>query len=746
MAKMINGIYSADFSNCTTEAACQSEFYQWAYDVCMGKFCTDKGIVYNKAQTEQLYEQEKDKNPRYFHAVSNASGTIWYYYGTDKDLLKRIKETKKARDAAIKNIKVRTTVSTGKDPVTEAYYTNNYNKYNSTQRSEIKAVASQIESGTLTGQAKKTAIDELNKKYNLDINENSTPKEIRTAANATTTAVTYKLSEAARTDAQKIVSQIQSNPNDSNKTNQMINEWNSKYGKEAGITIPQNATAQKVTNVMNSSTRISATQEIGNQLTEDWIKTRDTLSERVQTGIQTITGTRDSDYTLSADARSSLKKIIDAKNNGTMDEKAANEAIYTWNQTYGKAAGVEISGTASAKEIKDIMNKKKYTGTGGIFGQVEQGIKGKWDNSTNADIQKYTQAGITADVLWGVVTGKYNKDAQCKKDLDSLAADIQAGKLTDDQKKQRLDELRKKYPDLANQLPDDVSAEQLAKIVQDNKSFEYNRTVNKITRDLIEQKLNTSLANALEDKLGSKLKEYGINFSFKDRNLIQDIRDIIRGHKYVKFNQASFLKGLQEQLQKRIDKLIEDQVNKRIDEYTEKINSKIDSIADKVTGQLDTYREKVDAIQAKLDSWESVDTKLQIANKLDQMISAPVDKIANILNAPTNLLAKWGINVPGLGDMFKKITGDYTKDIAGKIQSKFAPLIQKASAIVAKVSAAIKNAINYVNKMRDTAKQLVQKWANQLKNYVAQQTKVLVNEITKFVKLNIAGLGSGFSI
>jgi predicted PurR-regulated permease PerM len=291
-----------------------------------------------------------------------------------------------------------------------------------------------------------------------------------------------------------------------------------------------------------------------------------------------------------------------------------------------------------------------------------------------------------------------------------------------------------------------VSAEDITAVVASNQDMNYKKKVTDIAKQIVENKLNDQLNTMLENKLGKTLKSLGINFSFKDRNTIQDIIDIIRGQKYVKFNEQKFLDGLQKTLEKKVDELIVQKVNKYVDEYANKINAKIDEYSKKITDKLDTYRKKVDKIVDKLSKWDTEATKLNIAAKLDNLIKSPVDKIANILNTPDKFLGKLGLNL-GLGDMFKQVTQVYTKGMAEKIQKVFQPAVNKALAITKKISETITKVIDAVNKLRDKAKQMIEKWKNQIKSMVQEQTKKLVNEIVKYVKLNItSGLGGGFKI
>ena len=659
-----NGKYVPDYASCKTVEALEQEFYTWAYDTCMGKFCTDRGIIYQRGITDNLYIAEQNVSPKKFYITTTDNGSYYWYYGTDTALRDEVKKQKHAMTSAKRNMRFE---SGWKDTVegitTEFKGTNTYNK---DARTEMQAIETEIKNGTLSEQDKANRIAEVNQKYGTNI-----------------------ALDASANDIKKVRTQTQ-----------------------GGFV---------------------------NEVTTLWEGTKSLAEGR---------------YIQSDESRTALQAIIDGKNNGTMNDQAANDAIYVWNQTYGKGQGIEIKGTATVKDLERVANRKN--GILSITGNdIVQGIKEVnqqvfanssdiWNNSTNETIQKFTSQGIDGDIMWGVITGKYNKDDNARKDLEKLQTLVNEGKGNTQEAIDLRNKINKDY-DL--NLNENVSAQDITNVLNSNDAYNYKKKVSKIASDIVEQKLNDNLNTMLDQKLGGKLRELGINFSFKDRNTIQDIRDIIRGQKFVKFNEKKFLEGLQKQLEKKIDQMITQKVNAKVDAAAAKINAKIDSAADKITGKLDAYRKKVDNLSAKLEGLTGEKGKLAIASKLDQLISSPVNAVANVLNAPDKILNKLGIGGLGLGDMFKSITQVYTQGFAEKIQKVFAPAITKALAITKQVTEYIKKAIDYVNKLREKAKQMVEKWKNAIKDAVQEQTKKLVNEIIKYVKLNItSSLGGGFTI
>ena len=660
------GAYVPNYDSCKSPTELENEFYNWAFDVCMGKFCQDRGLKYTKGETEKQYiaaQSEKDVKKN-FYITTTDKGSYYWYHGGNKDILSSLKSQKHAMTSAKQKMRIQSSIEDISSTITTEI--RGTYKLSADARADIQSVEQAIQAGTLTGEAKAAKIAEINQKYGTNIRTDATAKDIKKVRTETTGGWANNLTEQTKKvqeDAQK--------------------QW---------------------------------------------------------------TGFWEGNYRQSEDSRTALQKIIDGKNNGTMTDQQANDAIYVWNQTYGKSQGIEIAGTASVKDLTKVMNNKtgaKYFTMKDLGREVDSISRDAWNNSNNEIVKQFTSKGMDADTMWGVITGKYNKDDAARRDLEKLAKDIKEGKLTEKQKAERVKAINEKY---GLNLDSSVTGDQIAQVIAEHKEYSYKQTVRNIAGQIVENKLNDQLNNMLEQKFGSKLRSLGIDFSFKDRNIIQDIRDIIRGQKTVAFNEAKFLDGLKKNLEKKVDQLIVKKAEAYLNEQQQRINAKIDSTAAKITGQLDAYRKKIDSWSETLSKWDSESMKLTIAGRLDAMVSAPVDKIAGILNMPDKLLGKIGLNL-GLGDMFKSITQTYTKGYAEKIQKVLSPAVNKILGFTKHISATITKLISKVNELKEKAKQMIEKWKNTVMDAVKKQTQKMINEIIKYVKLDItSAIGSSITI
>lgn len=644
----VNGNLIPNWGSCTTVAELESEFSNWAMTVCMQAYCKQTGLVYGTAEANKSYTNLYKLKPNLFYTVAFSNSNAVYYYGGDKELLKRLKtQTNALKEKKLNkrwssfvedstNVIVQTRQSiTGKDVYTKE------------QQAELLQIAEAFKSGQITEQQKQEKIAAFNQK------------------NKTSVSANLSYSDLKKTAVQKT----------------------------GGIV-----------------------QEISNG--KDFLE---------------------GNYVFSEAARKELYSIADRYEKGELTYYQKNDLIAAFNKQYG----ANISYESTAKTLRGAAEKKNgithVTGND-IADQLKKTAKelsyasGIWDNSNNAIIKKLTTQGISGDVMWGVITGKYNKDDKCRQDLEAYAAAISNSKLTTEEKKQMLEKLKENYPEL--NLSDDVTPEEIAKIVQSNQEMTYKKKIKDIAGQILEDKLNQQIKENIESKLGCKLEDWGIVFN-KNKDgtpqIIGTIRDIIRGNKNAFFREEKFIKKLQEELEHRIDKLIEEKVKKVLDEQ-------IDQAAADLIDKIDPYRQKAEALETKLDIWinNPQSSKLEIANRLDELIKSPVDKIAGLLNKiDQGPLGKLGLKL-GLGDMFKQITQVYTKGFAEKIYTITKPLVEKALTIVTAVKTAITRLIDVVNKVKEKAKQLVEQWKNKIKEVVKEATQKLVNELMKYVKLNIS--------
>ena len=440
---------------------------------------------------------------------------------------------------------------------------------------------------------------------------------------------------------------------------------------------------------------------------------------------------------LSAEEKENQIKIFNEKYGTQINTKADSESLVA-----EASKRIESFGDVFSSASKAIFGTGKSTISSDTVSSamtIFVGSSDVWNKSSNQDIQTFSRQGITGDIMWGVITGKYNgNDEKCKAALEDLAQKVNSGELTEEQKKTAVKELSDKY---GLNLGESVTADQITEVVNNLQKYRYKQQVRNIASQIIENKINDQITAKLQEKLGPTLARWGIDFSFRGRNIIQDIKDIIRGTKIITFNKDKFLKGLQYQLEKKIAKAIEDKVYAKLDEASKKVNNTIDKTARRITDSIvnsSIYR-TVDTINSQLTTWTRSPESftLAIADRLDAAIRNPVGKIESVLNKLDAPFKAIGLDGLGLGTMFKEITQVYTKGYAEKIREVISPVLKKALAVTSTVRKAFQGFIAAVNKLRDQAKALVEKWKNTVKDIIAQQTQKLVNELVKYVKLNI---------
>lgn len=448
-----------------------------------------------------------------------------------------------------------------------------------------------------------------------------------------------------------------------------------------------------------------------------------------------IRNSMEGNYVLSEAARKDLSDIAARVESGELSGSDKTTAIKNFNQTYG----TNISENATAKSLQGSANKKN--GILHITGNdIATGIKDTvsdlgnlspyWDNSTDKTIQRFTKKGITGDVMWGVIWGKYNKDDAARQDLEKLADLVNSGKGNSEEAKALRDKINTKY---GLELDENVTAKDIADVISSDQKYTYKQTVRRIAEGIVQDKLNEQIKNRLEKAIGGKLEDWG--FNFKDGDIIGTLRDIIRGNQVAFFNEKRFIEKSVAELTGKIDKMI--------DEQCKKINAQIDQAAKGLTDAIDPYRKQVDNMYNKLDSWVSnpASAKLQIASRLDSLIKSPVDKVAGALDR-LDPFKKVGLSL-GLSDMFKSVTQTFTKGLADKIYKATKPLVDTALKLVGTVKTAIKKVIDTINKLKEKAKQLIEKWKNMIKDTVKKVAAKIVSELLRYVKVSFGSLFGG---
>lgn len=507
----------------------------------------------------------------------------------------------------------------------------------------------------------------------------------------------YNYSLEIRQDYTAVVNGIKKGTITEQQKQEQIAALNQKYN----INIPVDATAAQI------SKEIRSTQ---GGLIRDINKQAQTIGDEIKKAEQAISGT----YVLSEDARTKLTDIADKYEKGELTK----EQVQTQIQEFNKEYKTNISQNATAKTLRSAANKKN-----GLTDMIQDTIDKTfnstyyWDKSDSKSIQKFRDAGISGDVVWDVIRGKYNKDNAARKDLEKLQTLINKGQGNSEEAIALRNRINERYE---LNLDDSVTAADITKIISSDQKYTYKKKVKEIAAGIIQDKLNEQITKQIEKRLGGKLKDWGLEFPNGD--IVGTIRDIIRGNKVAFFNQEKFFKKLQKELEAKIDKLIEEKVRTMAENLANQATTAVDNAAANIKNAIDPFRKKVDTVYNKLDNWLSNPTsaKLDIAQRLDNLIKSPVDKISNSLDR-IEPFKKFGIKL-GLGDMFKSITQAFTKGIADKIYKVTRPIVEKALNIVTTVKTQIKKLIDTVDKIKQKAKELVEKWKEKIKSVIQDFT------------------------
>lgn len=270
-------------------------------------------------------------------------------------------------------------------------------------------------------------------------------------------------------------------------------------------------------------------------------------------------------------------------------------------------------------------------------------------------------------------------------------------------------------------------------------------TTAKIT-ETVQKLIDKNLDSELTKKLQEITSKYG--GSLTSQTSINEALSAIRSYKYALINDPAFKAEQESSSIEAINKMLADGTDKITasgSEYVASLINKFDSTSPELYAQIDKQLELVSTKTAeaitKISEVDVAKINNILSNQLYDVVSKS-EKIESVISKYSNQLSKLGIKLPAN----QKITADLkaiTDKISLQTSTNILPLVQenqKKATNVTEIITEVKNAVNL-------AKQEAQKYINKLKDlandYIARETAILTQEISKYVKLNIGDV-SGY--
>lgn len=608
-------------------------------------------------------------------------------------------------------------------------------------------------------------------------------KRTNSSSSASTEKIKTEARKSKKKKAAEKVSKVKDEPDystvyDSKTVQQKFDEWGVKRSRENYRSDHANAKNMTDDEVDQA---IDALRNSGKDTNLfDWnIYTGDNVYEKgnveyqhdkgseavVRTNIKGITGNiQDTAVKVGTEISVGTKNVGKAVEKGVKDtgeflKDAGDDVKGLWDQGkagYNKLKAEWVPKREAAKKefvkTRDKVNTYGKIATHNPALLFQAALDNYAENADNPYARYMKKNNLTGEQIVSTLRGKYTASKECKTDLDNLIKYIDEHPDDEDTINKRIAEINSKYkqkiPKYTQATKDDINGA-LKTMQTTSQQWMYKQRTKKLAEMIMEAQEDKILDQKLEGILTKMNKQWGTKLTDNEK-LRQDIRDAIRGTKTVFFKYDETMKVLQDKTQKMLEREIQKQLNDRINQSKAwknmmSMDKKFNDIYRKAGGS------KIEKIQQKLDKWNKM-------SDLDFMLMT-TEKMTDTLNSRIKFLGKWGgslndldakmgkfgLNL-GLGEQFTSFEKNFTSQIAASMQNTVRTDISKSLQSVSKITSAVKQATQQIQKIQNQAKELVLKWETTVMDVVKAQEKRIVNNILKSVKISFSGGIGSFKI
>jgi len=481
----------------------------------------------------------------------------------------------------------------------------------------------------------------------------------------------------------------------------------------------------------------------------------------------------------SGKTKKGVDKQLDAANEGSNSAKenrksARKEVQDSVNKTWKKTKRSSYDGWMRGR--KNFVNQRKRLqkksqnalDKANTFGKTmthdpaklfESGIDKYIERHPDSMKAKYMkEKQLNGTEIIDALTGKYNKDDRCRKDIEALLADIDKAnkdpslrqkKYTDDYFNEKIEIINKTYGLSIPPYSEDT-AQALRDTIEGNKQYQIKKNIKHLATLMMDAQMQSYLDMNIQSVLDQYNERFGTNWS--DTPELRDkIRQVIRGTYTVAFNQDVLMNQMQKKTEDELKRFLQKKVDDRI--FNSKTWYKFMHL-DEDAG--DVYRkklggDKINKLQDKLESWTNlsdVDFTLRLTEDLTDQLNNRVKFLGNAggsLNKIDKKMGKFGLNL-GLGDQFTDLEKNFALNIASPVEDQLKKSMTSTLKNITKITDTVKNFQKQIQSIQNKARDLVRKWESTAMDMVKAQEKVIVNNIMKSVKIDYKGAVGSFKI
>lgn len=263
---------------------------------------------------------------------------------------------------------------------------------------------------------------------------------------------------------------------------------------------------------------------------------------------------------------------------------------------------------------------------------------------------------------------------------------------------------------------------------------------------IAEQLINKNLDSVLNIKLDDIKNKYEQISKLTSQDYINEKLNAIRAYKYAFVNDPKFKQEQLDAAYTSVSNMIADgaenlklsgkqyidnivnQYSPLIDQYQAQIDNQIDIVSNKISDEINKITELDEAKINNLLSNHIYDvvTKTEEINKTIEDVSSKLSKIG--INIKTN--DKISSDLQNIAD---KISADTSK--------KILPIVQKTQDKAVAVTKTVTEVKEAINLAKQQTKEYIDKLKTMANDFIARETAILTQELSKYVKINIGAIG-----
>ena len=321
--------------------------------------------------------------------------------------------------------------------------------------------------------------------------------------------------------------------------------------------------------------------------------------------------------------------------------------------------------------------------------------------------------------------------------------------------------LTQKLSSSAEKLVDNIVNSTSLKNASKKAEEEINKLLqNKQLQELLSQKTTEqnlkSIEKLIDQTIDSKLKEElaKIDSQYGNAGSLEYVNkklDIIRSYKYAFVANQKIKDELISKNLESIDKTIQDNIEKlklNEEEYIKDILSqKYPDLLNQVTNAKnisDTVTKKMDDFVNTISTLDEAKLSNMLSNQIYTAVSKS-DKIKNSIEELDNKLSGLGVKLPvakSIADNIKTISDSIGKESAKQI----IPYIEKKKEKVQLLTKTITEVKNAIVKAKKDAMEYINRLKTIANDFIARETAILSQEISKYIKTNVGDLAGSLKL